>query len=201
MKRTVILSLWLALGACSDNATEPQVLSPEGPSLSVVGADPSVGAIVLNQGQASEPVTGTCTFLGRLTTDVVLVRNASGGGLLRCQWDVWPTTSVFDRAQRGSGFNCFLNFFGSSVTDRSSFVLATSGTANMSCTFKSIPTAPTAQCYGQITSGIASTWPWAHDGQSAFPPPPGGLAKWIEDFGPIVGVSNVRDLQILFCDT
>jgi hypothetical protein len=69
----------------------------------------------------------------------------------------------------------------------------------MTCTFESIPTPPTAACYGQITSGIASTWPWAHDGQSAFPPPPGALALWLEEFGPLVGVSTVRDLQLLFC--
>ena len=58
---------------------------------------------------------------------------------------------------------------------------------------------PSNQCYGAIASGIASTWPWAHDGQAAFAPPPGGLALWVEAFGPGLGVSSVRELQLLFC--
>jgi hypothetical protein len=58
---------------------------------------------------------------------------------------------------------------------------------------------PSNQCYGAISSGIAATWPWAHDGQIAFPPPPGSLALWVELFGPEVGISSVRELQILFC--
>jgi len=58
---------------------------------------------------------------------------------------------------------------------------------------------PSHACYGQITAGIASTWPWAHDGKSAFPPAPGGIALWLEEFGPLVGVSSVRELQVLFC--
>jgi hypothetical protein len=58
---------------------------------------------------------------------------------------------------------------------------------------------PSNQCYGAIASGIAATWPWAHDGQVAFPPPPGSLALWVELFGPEVGISSVRELQILFC--
>ena len=60
---------------------------------------------------------------------------------------------------------------------------------------------PSNRCYGAITAGIASTWPWAHDGKSAFPPPPGALALWLREFGPLVGVSSVRDLQLLFCST
>ena len=32
---------------------------------------------------------------------------------------------------------------------------------------------PSNKCYGQITAGIAATWPWAHDDKAAFPPPPG----------------------------
>ena len=59
---------------------------------------------------------------------------------------------------------------------------------------------PSNQCYGAIASGIASTWPWAHDDKVAFSPPPGSLALWIQEFGPAVGVSSVRDLQKLFCD-
>jgi hypothetical protein len=58
---------------------------------------------------------------------------------------------------------------------------------------------PSNQCYGAIVSGIAATWPWAHDGQIAFPPPPGSLALWVELFGPEAGISSVRELQILFC--
>jgi hypothetical protein len=58
---------------------------------------------------------------------------------------------------------------------------------------------PSNRCYGEVASGIASTWPWAHEGQMAFPPPPGGLALWVEAFGPEVGVSSVRELQLLFC--
>jgi hypothetical protein len=59
---------------------------------------------------------------------------------------------------------------------------------------------PSNRCYGQISAGIASTWPWAHDGRSEFPPPPGALRLWIEEFGPLVGISSVRELQQLFCD-
>ena len=55
------------------------------------------------------------------------------------------------------------------------------------------------RCFGQITSGIASTWPWAHNGQGAFPPPPGSIALWIDVFGDQIGISTVHDLQVLFC--
>lgn len=58
---------------------------------------------------------------------------------------------------------------------------------------------PSNVCYGQIVAGIASTWPWAHDGQSDFPPSPGAIALWVKEFGPDVGVSSVRELQVLFC--
>ena len=37
-------------------------------------------------------------------------------------------------------------------------------------------TGPSNQCYGAIAAGIAATWPWAHEGQMEFPPPPGALA-------------------------
>ena len=60
-------------------------------------------------------------------------------------------------------------------------------------------TGPSNQCYGAISAGIASTWPWAHEGQTFFPPPPGALKLWIEIFGPDLGISSVRDLQLLFC--
>jgi pimeloyl-ACP methyl ester carboxylesterase len=59
---------------------------------------------------------------------------------------------------------------------------------------------PSNRCYGAIVSGIATTWPWAHNNKEAFPPPPGALPLWIQEFGPDVGVSSVRDLQVLFCD-
>jgi hypothetical protein len=58
---------------------------------------------------------------------------------------------------------------------------------------------PSNKCYGEIASGIASTWPWAHEGQTDFPPPPGSIALWLKIFGPGLGVSSVRDLQLLFC--
>ena len=56
-----------------------------------------------------------------------------------------------------------------------------------------------AQCKGPIVAGIAATWPWAHDGKSAFPPPPGAIALWLQAFGPGVGVSSIKELQALFC--
>jgi len=58
---------------------------------------------------------------------------------------------------------------------------------------------PSDRCYGEIAAGIASTWPWAHDDKSSFPPSPGSLALWIHLFGSQVGVSSVRQLQLLFC--
>jgi hypothetical protein len=60
-------------------------------------------------------------------------------------------------------------------------------------------TGPNNQCYGAIAAGIASTWPWAHNDKVAFPPPPGALALWVRTFGPSLGISSVRELQILFC--
>ena len=57
-----------------------------------------------------------------------------------------------------------------------------------------------AACQGQITSIIASTWPWAHNDKVAFPPPPGSIALWLQVIGePFFGVSTVRELQALFC--
>jgi hypothetical protein len=61
------------------------------------------------------------------------------------------------------------------------------------------PDPPSQACYGQVIAGIASTWPWAHDDRVDFAPPPGAIALWIEIFGPFVGVSSVRELQIQFC--
>lgn len=62
-----------------------------------------------------------------------------------------------------------------------------------------MPTPPGPACDGQIVQGIAQTWPWAHDGQMAFPPPPGSIALWLEIFGPAIGIDTVRELQLLFC--
>ena len=56
---------------------------------------------------------------------------------------------------------------------------------------------PSNQCYGAIVSGIAATWPWAHNGQVDFPPPPGAIALWVELIGPNVGISSVRELELL----
>lgn len=61
-------------------------------------------------------------------------------------------------------------------------------------------TGPSNVCYGQILAGIAATWPWAHEGQVAFAPPPGAIALWLQLFGSQAGVSSVRDLQLLFCN-
>ena len=54
-------------------------------------------------------------------------------------------------------------------------------------------TGPANRCYGQIISGIASTWPWARNHVN-FPPPPGSMALAVE----ITGLT-VRQLQTLFC--
>jgi hypothetical protein len=59
---------------------------------------------------------------------------------------------------------------------------------------------PSHKCYGQIVAGIASTWPWAHQDKVDFPPSPGAIALWLKEFGPLVGISSVRELQVLFCD-
>ncbi len=198
MRRLGMLSLSIILCACGEQPTAIGDAASTAPTLSVIGADPLVGAIVLNDGASSEPFVRTCRFGGRITTEVVMVRNPAGGGLLTCSWRPWPTTSEFDRAFRRSGFNCFLNFFGLTTTNESNFVIAMNGDASMTCRFHDIPTPPDG-CYGQITSGIASTWPWAHDDRIAFPPPPGSLHLWVETFGPLVGISTVHELQLLFC--
>lgn len=66
-------------------------------------------------------------------------------------------------------------------------------------THDAISTGPTNQCYGAVLSGIATTWPWAHDGRMDFMPPPGAIALWIQVFGPSTGVTSVRELQFHFC--
>ena len=199
MKWLTILSLVLLVAACDETPTVSTEGASPDPALSVLGADPLVGAIVLNRGEPGEPFTFRCGLAGRVTTNVTVVRTPTGGGLLTCRWTPWPTTTVFDRAFRADGFGCFLNFFGFSFTNESRLVIARTGdVATLTCKFHEVPTV-TSQCYGQIASGIASTWPWAHDEKSAFPPPPGSLHLWIETFGPSLGISTVRDLQLLFC--
>jgi hypothetical protein len=58
---------------------------------------------------------------------------------------------------------------------------------------------PDKRCYGQLVSGINTTWPWAHFDKEAFPPPPGVIASWVQLFGPDIGVNSVRELQLRFC--
>jgi hypothetical protein len=58
---------------------------------------------------------------------------------------------------------------------------------------------PDKRCYGQLVSGINTTWPWAHFDKEAFPPPPGAIALWVQLFGPDIGVNSVRELQLRFC--
>ena len=58
---------------------------------------------------------------------------------------------------------------------------------------------PSQACYGDIVSGIANTWPWAHEGREFFGPPPGAVALWIREIGQYFGISSVRELQMLFC--
>ena len=199
MKRLVILSLSILVAACGESPTASTESTDVAPAFSVLGADPLVGAIVLNRGEPGEPFTFTCGLAGRFTTNVTVVRNPTGGGLLKCRWTPWPTTTVFERAFIAGGFNCFLNFFGFTFTRESQLVIARTGdVATLTCRFREVPTV-TSQCYGEIASGIASTWPWAHDEKIAFPPPPGSLHLWIETFGPLIGISTVRELQLLFC--
>lgn len=62
-----------------------------------------------------------------------------------------------------------------------------------------LQTGPSNVCRGETASGIASTWPWAHDNKAAFPPPPGAIALWVKEFGPEAGVSSVRELLELLC--
>ena len=89
----------------------------------------------------------------------------------------------------------------------------------LSVTAKPAAADPSSQCNGQVVAGIAArldfvdhhlhrgcavagiaaTWPWAHNEKEAFPPPPGAIALWIQEFGPQVGISSVRQLQQLFC--
>ena len=128
----------VGLVAC-ETPIDPPDLPDESasPAFTVIGGDNPEGAIVLNKGAASEPFTGFCTFAGRVTNEVTLVRRPNGGGLLSCHWEEFPAAPQ-DQAVVIKGFNCFLNFFGFSTTTKSHFTLARSGVANMHCTFKEI---------------------------------------------------------------
>lgn len=45
-------------------------------------------------------------------------------------------------------------------------------------------TASADSCVGDnVGKDIASTWPFAHEDRSEFPPPPGAFALWVETFG------------------
>ena len=76
---------------------------------------------------------------------------------------------------------------------------AAQGIGSVSAAVGQQRTGPNNRCYGEIVSGIASTWPWAHLDKVAFAPPPGALALWVREFGPSAGISSVRELQVLFC--
>ncbi len=129
----------VGLVACQTPIDPPdQPADVTSPAFTVIGGDNPEGAIVLNKGEASEPFTGTCTFFGRVTNEVTLVRRPDGGGLLSCHWEEFFPAGTFDRAQTFHGFGCTLNFVGSSFSTKSHFVLARSGVANMHCTFEEI---------------------------------------------------------------
>ncbi len=136
----VVAPLTCLLVLACDTPIDPPDLPAESasPVFTVIGGDNPEGAIVLNKGAASEPFTGSCTFAGRVTEDVTLVRRPNGGGLLSCHWEEFFPAGTFDRAQTFHGFGCTLNFVGSSFSTKSHFVLARSGVANMHCTFEEI---------------------------------------------------------------
>lgn len=199
--------LTLLAAACGDIPT--QAPAEGGGQFSVIGAENPTGAIVLNRGAASEPYSGTCHFSGRFTNDVTIVGTPNGGAIFKCHWTDFPA-SDFGRAVVLRDWTCDLTypetgFFG--LTDKTTFVLSESHQATATCIFQHAPVSnggrpsgpPSAACYGDIVSGIASTWPWAHDGHTDFAPPPGALRLWIKDFGVFFGITSVRELQMLFC--
>ena len=130
----------VGLVACQTPVDLPdQPADVTSPAFTVIGGDNPEGAIVLNKGAASEPFVGACSFGGGpVTTDVTGVRAPNGSGLLSCHWEEFVPAGTFDQAVIFNGFNCFLNFFGFSTTTKSHFALATSGVANMHCTFDEI---------------------------------------------------------------
>ena len=62
MKRLAVLSLIVLVGACGETPTATATGDSQAPAFSVIGADPLVGSIVLNQGEASEPLHGFLYF-------------------------------------------------------------------------------------------------------------------------------------------
>jgi len=139
MKRNLLALAALGLfafGCDSPTATtaESADLAPE---FTVIGGDNPNGSIVLNKGEASEPFGGSCFFSGRVTTDVTLVRNPNGRALLSCHWADFPAPPQ-EKALIIKDFTCTLNYFGTSVTNKSHFVLNKGGGANMHCTFDEV---------------------------------------------------------------
>ena len=61
-----------------------------------------------------------------------------------------------------------------------------------------LQTGPSNQCRGAAVSEFASDWPWPET-RAMFPPPPGAIKLFIENFGPLGGFSSVRELQEFFC--
>lgn len=72
-------------------------------------------------------------------------------------------------------------------------------TATAGARHDAIATGPANRCRGDSLSGIATTWPWAHEDKSAYAPPPGSIAIWLKVLGPSIGVSTVRELQAYYC--
>ena len=130
------LAAALALGACGQTPAEPVAMEVPVPLEGVIGRTPLVGAIVLNQGEASEPYQGYCTFNGAVTHEVTLMRGPRGQGMLTCHWASYPAPPP-GRAQVHKDFPCSLNFFGLSTSNHSRFVFAPSGLAQMTCLFPS----------------------------------------------------------------
>ena len=61
-----------------------------------------------------------------------------------------------------------------------------------------LQTGPANQCRGAFTSEFAADWPWPST-REEFPPPPGAIALFVKNFGPIGGFSSVREMQEFFC--
>lgn len=209
MRSALLVALALFAMGCEDTPAALEQ-APTSAQMSVIGADNVVGAIVLNRGEATEPYFGSCQYAGRPTNDVTIVATANGGAIFKCDWAEFAPAPDFGQAYVRRGWECNLSypagdFYG--VTDNTTFVLSQSHHATVTCIFQDAPVSggpepqgpPSRACYGDIVSGIANTWPWAHDGRDFFAPPPGAVALWIQEFGPFVGISNVRELQMLFC--
>jgi hypothetical protein len=130
-----------ALVACSESPTDTPVPAVTPPALTVIGGDNPNGAIILNKGEASGDQVGSCFFGSAETTDLTLVRNPSGGGLLSCHWDDFPVEDFggpFPEAVGLRDFYCVLNWFGQSETYKSQIRVTPSGKANMHCTFDEV---------------------------------------------------------------